>query len=352
MSNNTVKIPYIELLEMGIKALQLAGVSPKNAKITVERLLYADLRGYESHGIRRLLMYIPKLQKKLINPTPRIIVKKLAPSIKLVFGDNGLGPVVATRGIKEAIKLSKEHGIAFVGCRDSNHFGAAGPYVLMACNEKIIALAGTNSFPTMAPIHGLQNLIGNNPLAIGVPSNEIMFILDISMSISSRGRIRDMADKKKTLPEGWAVTVNGVPATDPMKALKGFVLPIGLHKGYGLAVAIDILSGVLTGAGFSDGVKSLLQQWDEPQHMGHFFITIDPSRFMKYETFNNRIAQLYETLKSARKIDPQKTILVPGERAATLEKCRRENGIPIDVKTLDHLQNFARGRYNYQPHHY
>jgi LDH2 family malate/lactate/ureidoglycolate dehydrogenase len=137
-----------------------------------------------------------------------------------------------------------------------------------------------------------------------------------------------------------------------MEALKGFVLPMGLHKGFGLAVAIDILSGVLTGSGFSDGVKSMLQQWNEPQHIGHFFITIDPSLFMKFETFENRMKNLYKKLKSARRISSDVSIHLPGERSAETEKHRMKHGIPIDVKTLENLHGFAQGEYDYEAHKY
>ena len=132
----------------------------------------------------------------------------------------------------------------------------------------------------------MGNIVGNNPLAVGVPcEGEDPFVLDMAMSVSSRGRIRQMAEKKQKMPDGWALDRQGRPTTDPMEGLKGVVLPMGQHKGYGLAVVLDILSGVLTGSGFATGVKSLVQQWEEPQHVGHFFIAIDPVRFMPWEEF-------------------------------------------------------------------
>lgn len=341
-------IPYGELFEIGTKALERIGVPADDAKITVDVLLRADLRGVSSHGIQRLLMYIPRLRKGLINPHPKIVVNSLAPAMKVVHGDDGLGPVVGTRGMKEAIDMVRESGIAFVGCRDSNHFGAAAPYVLMACQEKMIGIASTNAFPTMAPWSGLEKLVGNNPLAIGVPcEGEIPFVLDMAMSVSSRGRMRQMAERKETMPEGWAVDSEGRPTRDPLEGLKGFVLPIGLYKGYGLAVAIDILSGVLTGAGFSSGVKSLIQQWEEPQHIGHFFIAIDPTRFMTWEAFSDRMKQLCDSMRNARRIDPQEPIFIPGEPEAQMERDMRVNGIPFKPEVFETLKGLARGKYDY-----
>jgi LDH2 family malate/lactate/ureidoglycolate dehydrogenase len=142
-------VRYEELFEVGTKALERIGVPAEDAKITVDVLLRADLRGVSTHGIQRLLMYIPRIRKGLINPSPKIVVKSLAPAMKIVYGDDGLGPVVATRGMKEAIDLARETGIAFVGCRDSNHFGAAAPYVLMACQEKMIGIV----FPMKEALH-------------------------------------------------------------------------------------------------------------------------------------------------------------------------------------------------------
>jgi LDH2 family malate/lactate/ureidoglycolate dehydrogenase len=341
-------VPYDELLEIGTTALKRVGVPDDDARITVDALLCADLRGVSTHGIQRLLMYVPRIRKGLINPNPKIVVKSVAPAMKLIDGDGGLGPVVATRGMKEAIESARELGIAFAGCRNSNHFGAAAPYVLMACQEKMVGVAGTNAFPTMAPWGGLEKLVGNNPLAIGVPyEGECPFVLDMAMSVSSRGRMRHMGEKGEKMPEGWAVDSDGRPTTDPLEGLRGFVLPMGLYKGYGLALAIDILSGIVTGAGFSTGVKSLIQQWEEPQHIGHFFIAIDPTRFMDWEAFSDRMKQLCDSMRNAHRIDPTKPVFIPGEPEAQMERDRRVHGIPVDPDAYEMLKGLARGKYDY-----
>jgi LDH2 family malate/lactate/ureidoglycolate dehydrogenase len=344
-----MKVPYEELKEIGILALEKVGVPLEEARATVEILLCADLRGVSSHGVQRLLMYVPKIRKGLMNPRPKIEVRSLAPGLRLVSGDDGLGPVVGTRGMREAIDLAKTSGIGFVGCSNSNHFSAAAPYVLMACQEKLIGIAGTNAFPTMPPWGGLGNIIGNNPLAIGVPCEGTHpFVLDMATSVSSRGRMRDMAKKNEKMPEGWAVDKQGKPTTDPLVGLKGYVLPMGEHKGYGLSIAIDIIAGVLTGSGFATGVKSLLQQWEEPQHVGHFFIVIDPVRFMPWEEFSDRLKALFLILRGSQRINPDKAILIPGDYEDELEKTRRASGIPIDRMTLNLLRGLIQGQYDYE----
>jgi len=342
-------VPYDELRELGIQALQKVDVPVEDARIAVGILLEADLRGVSSHGIKRLSMYIPRIRKGLMKARPTIEVHSPAPGLRIVSGDDGLGPVVGARGMVEAIELAKTLGTGFVGCRDSNHFSAAAPYVLMACREKLIGIAGTNAFPTMPPWGGLGNIVGNNPMAIGVPcEGEPPFVLDMAMSVSARGRMRQMADKGEKMPEGWAVDKQGRPTTNPLEGLKGFVLPMGQHKGYGLAIALDILGGVLTGSGFATGVKSLVQQWDEPQHVGHFFIAIDPVRFMPWDEFSDRLKALFSILRGAQRINPETAILIPGEFEQRLEEERRATGIPMDSTSLKILRGLARGKYDYE----
>jgi LDH2 family malate/lactate/ureidoglycolate dehydrogenase len=344
-----VTVPYDELSEIGVKALELVGVPTEDAKTTVEILLYADLRGIETHGIQRLLMYIPRIRKGLITPKPDIRIHALSPVMRIVDGDDGLGQVVATRGMREAISLAKEWGAAFVGCKNSNHFGAAAPFVEMACDERMIAIVATNAFPSMAPWGGVKNMVGNNPFAVGAPcEGDPPFILDIALSVSSRGRVRQIANRKERIPEGWALDSKGIPTTDPLEALKGFVLPIGGHKGYGLALAVDIISGVLTGAGFADGVKSLLQQWEEPQHIGHSIFVIDPTRFMPWEQFADRMKQLRQSMRSVPALNPKEPVLTPWEPEARIEKERRLEGIPIQDSAFELLQGLTRGQYEYE----
>jgi LDH2 family malate/lactate/ureidoglycolate dehydrogenase len=156
-----------------------------------------------------------------------------------------------------------------------------------------------------------------------------------------------MAERGERIPEHWAIDCRGRSTTDPLKGLKGFVLPAGKFKGYGLAVAIDILSGVLTGAAYSSGVKSLIQQWEEPQHIGHFLIAIDPTRFMTWQAFSDRMKDLCERLRQACRINSEIPIYVAGDLESQMEKERRANGIPIDVKTLETLTGFSQGKYDY-----
>jgi ureidoglycolate dehydrogenase (NAD+) len=344
-----VLVSYDHLYSIGVEALELVGVPEPDVRIAIQVLLDADLRGIDTHGIQRLLMYLPRIRKGLMNPRPDIRVDSISPVIRKVHGDNGMGQVVAARGVTEAIELAKAYGIGLVVCDESNHFGAAACFVQMACEQRMIGIVGTNAFPTMAPWGGLKNVVGNNPFAVGVPcEGDTNFILDIALSVSSRGRIRQISAAKGQIPQGWALDANGAPTTNPLEALKGFVLPIGGHKGYGLALAIDILTGVLTGAGFADGVKSLLQQWNEPQHVGHAMLVIDPTRFMPWDDFANRMRHLRVVMRSAPPIDPRHPVLMPGEPDAQIEAIRRRDGIPIPEEAFQLLKGLTRGQYDYE----
>lgn len=348
LHSSDVVVSVEELADIGVSALERLDVPPADARRAVDVLLYADLRGVESHGIQRLLMYVPRLRRNLIKARPDIKVEKLSPVMSLVHGDDGLGQVVASRGMSEAIELARTAGLAVVGCRDSNHFGAAAPFAQMACDERMIAIVATNAFPTMAAWGGSKNVVGNNPFAVGVPCDgEPAFMLDVALSVSSRGRIRSLANTKQRIPEGWAVDAGGNPTTDPLEALKGFVLPIGGHKGYGLALAVDVLAGVLTGAGFAGGVKSMLQQGDESQHVGHFILVIDPSRFMSWICFSERMKELRAAMRSAPPLNPSQPVVIPGEPEARIEKQRRAEGIPVSEDAFTLLKGLAQGQYDY-----
>lgn len=349
VTGSDVLVSHDELSAIGVEALEAVGVPAADARVATRILLYADLRGVGSHGIQRLLMYVPRIRKGLINPTPAIEVENVSPVMSLVHGDDGLGQVVAERGTREAVRLAKEWGLGLVGCRDSNHFGAVAPFAQMACDERLIAIVATNAFPTMAPWGGGKNVVGNNPFAVGVPCEDAPpFILDMALSVSSRGRMRDMAKQRQRIPEGWALDANGRPTTDPLEALKGFVLPIGGHKGYGLALAIDIIAGVMTGAGVADGVKSLLQQWDEPQHVGHVMCVIDPVRFMPWSRFAERMKDLRETMRAVPALDPAAPVVIPGEPEARIAEQRRLEGIPVPEGTFELLKGLTRGQYEYE----
>ena len=309
-------------------------------------LVVADLQGIKTHGTARLPAYIKRIRKGLINPSPILKVTVPAPALRLLDGDDGLGQVVGLAGIRAAIKGARENGVCLAACSRSNHFGPGAPYALEACREGVIVIGGTNAFPSIAPTGSREVLLGNNPIFIGVPRREHPhFILDIAMSMVARGKIRAASGKGEPIPEGWALGPDGKPTTDPAQALQGMVLPIGGHKGYGLSLAVDLIAGVLTGSGFGTGVLSMFQQWEKPQHIGHFFIAIDPAFFMHRDEFHRRSEALFAEIKNSTPVNPQQPVLYPGEIEARSWEQQKEQGIPLDEKTWQALNAFAAGDY-------
>ena len=340
-----------ELRQLSQTSLQRAGVPEGDAKLATEILVTADLQGIDTHGTKRLAIYINRIRKGLINPIPSLKVKNINQPLTLVDGDNGLGQVVAGNGIKLAIELAEKYGIAYVGCSNSNHFGPVAPYGLKACEKNLISIIGTNAFPSIAAWGSKDITVGNNPIGIGIPrQNGNHFILDMAMSVVARGKIRKAADLGEEIPGNWALDEYGDPTTDPIRALKGIVLPIGGHKGYGMALAVDVLSGVLTGAGYGTGVKSLFQQMEEPQHIGHFIIIIDPSRLIGLDEFYSRMEDYCSMVTSSKSINPNQTVLIPGEIEGEKYGQRLVEGIPYEVNDYNTLIELSKGIYNQTIH--
>lgn len=344
----TIQVPVDKIIDLSQRSLERVGVPPEDAAMVIEILVLADLQGIDTHGTRRLGPYIERVRKNLIKNQPKITLDKKTPSVALLEGDNALGQLVGQRALQAAVEMAKDQGIAYVGCRHSNHFGAGAPYALLACRANMICMLGTNAFPTMAPWGGREVKVGNNPLAIGIPRRKSPhFILDMAMSVAARGKMRKASERGEAIPGDWALDSKGAPTTDPLEGLKGFVRPIGGHKGYGLALVVDVLAGVLTAGAFGTGVKSLFQNMDEPQDIGHFFIALDPSRFLNLESFFSRMDDFAGELKNTEPFDEASPVLMPGEIEEANLQHRTATGIPLDEKTYQLLEDLAGGRYGH-----
>jgi ureidoglycolate dehydrogenase (NAD+) len=340
-------IPLSDLNDCCRKALERVGVPEEHIRLTLQVLVTADLQGISTHGTRRLIPYIMRIRSGLIKARPKIEVHAPTAALRIVEGDGGLGPAVGMTGLNEAVKAARETGVAFAGCRNSNHFGPGAPYAWAACEEGMICIGGTNAFPTMTPWGGKEVIVGNNPLFVGVPRRGgTHFLLDFAMSGVAKSKLRTAAERGEAIPLGWALDGQGNPTTDPREGLKGHVLPMGGHKGYGLALAIDIIAGVLTGSGYGIGVLSLFQQWKEPQRVGHFFICLNPDSFMGPDVFHDRLESLFRTLKTSTPIDARSPVLLPGEIEKAKMNERREKGIPFDPPIWSSLASLAEGKYD------
>ena len=287
-------------------------LSPKHAKTCADAIINAELVDAHSHGLSRLKMYCDRIQKKVINPKPKFKLRKISQSITHIDAKNSIGFVAADLAINTAIKNAKKTGIALVAVKNSGHYGLSGYYAEQAVKKNLIAMCFTNAPPAIAPHGSKKSLFGTNPICFGVPAKKnIPFILDTSMSIINRGKIRVAAKNRKKIPKGVALDKSGKPTTDAKKALQGVQLPIAGFRGSGLAWMVDILSGVYTGGNHGGKVKDPFDDFSGPQNIGHLFIVMKSNLFVG--NYNQRIIENIKRIKRLPKLKGVKEILYPGQ---------------------------------------
>ena len=311
-------------------------LSNKHAKICADYLIKAELVEARSHGLTRLKMYCDRLKKKLINPRPKIKIKRISSSISYIDADNSIGFVSGNIGIAQAIKNAKKTGIGLVAVKKSSHFGLSSFYAEQAVKKNLIVLCFTNAPPALAPYGAKKSLFGTNPICFGVPTGKTPFILDTSTSMINRGKIRHAHKFGKKIPHGVALDKSGKITTNAAEALKGTQLPIAEFKGSGLAWMVDILSGVLTGSSHSGKTKDPFDDFSGPQNVGHLFITIDPKVFTG-KRFKTEMIKNIKIVKKLPKVKGFSSILYPGERKNKLYKKNLNNGISIPKKILKEM---------------
>lgn len=314
-------------------------VQPVQAAIVADALIKADLEGVPSHGISRLPIYAKRLREGKINADPKLKIERKAPAVLMVDGDNGLGQVVSFEAFQEGINVAKKMGIAAVAVCNSNHFGCASYYCQLGFEKNIGSIITTNSPPGIPPWGGKQAFFGTNPIAFGFPvQGAENVIIDMSSSVAARGKIIQAARTGEPIPEGWAIDEKGQPTTDAAAALKGAVLPAGGVKGYGLALAVEILSAVLTGAAYGPYVQSIYSDEEGPANIGHCFILLDIEAFKPVPHFSQVLKTLLDDVKSSPKADGTDAILYPGERRAAFFRNNLLNGIKLSSETIASLR--------------
>jgi len=330
-----------ELFYKLIKIFLRTGLSKQHAIISSKAILNAELVGAYGHGLSRLKMYCDRINKKVINPKPQIKIKKISPSISLVDANDSIGFVAADIGIKEAIKNAKRNGIGMVGVKNSGHYGLSGYYAEQAVKNNLIVLIYTGAPPAVAPFGSLKSLFGTNPICFGAPTGtKIPFILDTSISMINRGKIRVAAKNNQKIPEGVALDKDGKPTTDAEKALNGVQLPIGGFRGSGLAWMVDILSGVFTGGNHAGKIKDPFDDFSAPQNIGHLFIAFKANIFMK--DFKKRIQKNINIVKKLPKLKNIKKILYPGESKYYRYQNNKNKNIKINDLTKSDINELLR----------
>ena len=324
-----------------VKIFKKYGLSNDHATISANALINAELVGAYGHGLSRLKMYCDRISKKVINPKPKIKIKKISQSISHVDANDSIGFVAADIAIKKAIQNAKKTGIGLVAVKNSGHYGLSGYYAEQAVKKNLVTMIYTNAPPAVAPHGALKSLFGTNPICFGTPTgSKIPFILDTSISMINRGKIRVAARNNQKIPLGVALDKFGKPTTDAKKALQGVQLPIAGFRGSGLAWMVDILSGVLTGGNHAGRVKDPFDDFSGPQNIGHLFITFKTNLFVK--DYNIRIKDNIKRIKKLPKIKGIREIMYPGQNKYKRFKTNSKKEIKIsDItkKDLDILRS-------------
>jgi LDH2 family malate/lactate/ureidoglycolate dehydrogenase len=302
----------------------------------------ADLFGLSTHGMSRLESYGDRLKVGGINPRPQITVERVASAMVKVDGDNGVGPVVGMRSLEAAMQVASECGIGIALTRGSNHFGPISPYALIAAEQGFASMIGSNATTTIAPWGGSDARLGNSPLGFGVPNpGGQPFLLDMAMSVVARAKIRDAFKQGKEIPNTWGTDAKGLPTTDPKAALDGFLLPVGGHKGYGLALMVDLFAGLLSNAAYLTHIQSWQDAPDQPQNLGHFFILLDTKKLGSSQWLSERMQDFASILLESPPADESKPVIVPGMIELAKMQEQRQSGIKLSADTLAILKQYS-----------
>ncbi len=339
-----------DLYDFMVRFFVKLGVPQERAEITAEVLQAADLRGVNSHGMIRLQTYYgSRLQKGLIDPLaePEIIRESVASLA--IDGKNGLGQVVAKQAMQACIEKAENSGVAMVTVRNSNHYGIAGYYAMMALEHDMIGISLTNAQPLVAPTYGRKQLLGTNPIAVAAPAlNHRPYVLDMATSIVPIGKITVYQKAGEEIPSGWGMDASGQVTTNPSQVLNGGALfPLGGsdvmrgYKGYGLALLVDVLSGVLSGAAFGENVGKAGP--NETANVGHFFAAMRLDAFRDPQEFKQDLDALFDQLTQAEKAVGQERIYIHGEKEFELAQQYQQHGIPLLEEVVKNLKDAGHG---------
>jgi LDH2 family malate/lactate/ureidoglycolate dehydrogenase len=337
MAEDTVYVGYDELERFMADVFRGLGVPEEDSGICADVLSFADRRGISSHGINRMKpFYYDRIRKGLQFPDPGWEILKEGPTTAVIDGRFGMGHAIAKRSMNMAIAKAREFGLGMVAVRNSTHYGAAGYYSMMAIENGMVGINGTNARPSVAPTFGTEGMLGTNPFTIGFPTDEeFPFLLDCATSIWQRGKIEYYAREKKEIPENLVVGKDGSSLTDPEIILKelvegnGALLPLGGlgeetagYKGYGYSTVVEVLSSALQAGPFLKAVNGI--------NVGHFFMAVDIESFTTLEEFKRSSGEVMRQLRSSRKAPVAERIYTPGEKEHLHWLRTKDTGVPLN----------------------
>ena len=345
--NKYTRFEADELHRLARSILMGSGMGHDDADVAAGTLLYADLRGIDSHGVAHLSAhqsYVKGIKNGNVNPRPEVRTVTDSGTLVLVDGDGGLGPVVGHRAMELAIEKARVSGVGLVGASNSRHYGSAGYYAEMALAHDMIGISMTQASPAVLPTHGARRKLGTNAISFAIPAGEEPpYVLDMATSAVSVGKLELARRKSERIPVGWAVDSKGRDTTDPNDYWGGGGLaPLGSlpelssYKGFGLGMLVDILSGVLTGTGFGATMSR------EKRVVGHFFGAFRVDGFRPVDEFKEMMDEMIRDMKSTPRIRQDRPVLIPGQIEHETRLERLENGVPLHEEVVEALQEYAK----------
>ena len=347
--------PIEALREFCTRVFLHFGVPKDDATQAAEVLGCADLRGIDSHGVARLHTYFDMLTLGRINPKPKIKIARSTPSTATVDGDNGLGLVVGPQANRITMDLAEKCGSGWVSVCNTNHFGIAGYYVLQALQRDLIGWAMTNSTKLVAPLWGAERMLGTNPIAIAFPGKEEPpIVIDMATSATAYGKIEIARRRREAIPEGWTIDRDGRATTNPSGMIEGgAMLPLGSererggHKGYALAMMVDILCGVLSGANWGPFAPPFALRQEIPKRsvgkgIGHFFGAMRVDGFIDADQFKRQIDEYVRVFRATKPTPGTNGPLIPGDPEREAEVERRKNGVPLILPVIEELRDISK----------
>jgi L-2-hydroxycarboxylate dehydrogenase (NAD+) len=356
MAGVEVKVFPIEVLrEFSTRIFLHFGVPKADAEQAADVLASADLRGIDSHGVARLTSYFDLLSEGLINPTPKIKVLRSTLSTATIDGDNGLGLVVGPQANKIAMDMAEKAGSGWVSICNTNHFGIAGYYVLQALKRDMIGWAMTNSTKLVTPLWGAERMLGTNPIAIAFPGkDEPPIVIDMATCAAAYGKIEMARRRGQPIPQGWGIDNQGRGTTDPDDIVAGgALLPLGSdrerggHKGYGLAIMVDVLCGALGGANWGPFTPPFALRQEIPARsvgkgIGHFFGAMRIDGFIEADEFKRQIDDFIRTFRATKPAPGTDGPLIPGDPEREAEKVRSKDGVPLIMPVVEELRAISK----------
>ena len=333
------RVPAAQLEAWSVALLEAAGLEREAAATVAASLVETSLRGVDSHGVALLPGYLARIRGGGINRRPRPRIVSEEGSVAVVDGDDGPGQVAGVFAAELSATLAERHGLGSVSVRRSGHYGAAAVYVMLAARRGLVAVCTTNAEPGVVPFGGREPELGTNPIAFAAPAGDGLLVIDMATSQVAANRVWGARDAGRPIVPGWAVDEAGEPTIDP-DAIHAMA-PLGGYKGYGLGLMVEVLSGVLGGAGVGSGISPLFEADDRPQQLGHFHLALDPERTVGRARFEETLGGLLEHLRRSPPAEGFDEVLVAGDPEERTRREREDAGVPLEPALADALRTLS-----------